>query len=120
MIINPCVSFTQNSSLNPLLCSKDPRVGYTAFVQGSTCGYFGHLYLKDVPATLEAAAGGLPASFEGDYYVYQGETDVTSQIELGGKGEYTEGRNATRNWDKDGIKSDGKVTFEDIDGFELL
>ncbi len=104
-----------------LICSsKDPRVGYTAFVQGSTCGYFGHLYLKDVPTVLEAAAGDLPASFEGEYYVYQGETDVTSQIELGGKGQYTEGRNATRNWDKDGIKEDGKLTFEDIDGLELL
>lgn len=99
---------------------KDPRVGYTAFVQSSVCGYFGHLYLKNVPATLEAAAGDLPTSFEGEYYVYQGETDVTSQIELGGKGQYTDGRNATRNWDKDGIKEDGKITFEDIDGLELL
>lgn len=42
------------------------------------------------------------------------------QIELGGKGQYTEGRNATRNWDKDGVESGGKVTFEDIDGFEVL
>lgn len=42
------------------------------------------------------------------------------QIELGGKGQYTEGRDATRNWDKDGVESGGKVTFEDIDGFEVL
>ena len=26
--------------------SSDPREGYTAFVQGSTCGYFGHYYVS--------------------------------------------------------------------------
>lgn len=26
--------------------SSDPRKGYTAFVQGSTCGYFGHYYVR--------------------------------------------------------------------------
>jgi hypothetical protein len=26
--------------------SSDPRLGYTAFVQGSTCGYFGHYYVR--------------------------------------------------------------------------
>ncbi len=58
--------------------------------------------------------------FDGEYYVYQGEVDITQQIMLGGKGQHTEGRNATMNWDKDGIKDGGKVTFEDIDGFEVM
>jgi len=28
--------------------SPDPRAGNTAFIQGSTCGYFGHLYVNNV------------------------------------------------------------------------
>ena len=100
--------------------SPDPRPGQTAFVQTSTCGYFGHLYVKNVAETLATANGDLPAMFDGDYFVYQGETDVTQQIMLGGKGQHTEGRNATMNWDKDGIKNGGKATFEDIDGFEVM
>lgn len=100
--------------------SPDPRPGQTAFIQSSTCGYFGHLYVKNVPETLAAANGAFPATFDGEYFVYQGETDVTQQIMLGGKGQHTEGRNATMNWDKDGIKNGGKATFEDIDGFEVM
>ena len=78
--------------------------------------------MKNVPETLAAANGELPAMFDGDYFVYQGEVDVTEQIMLGGKGQHTEGRNATRNYDKSGIKNgaEGKVTFEDIDGFEVV
>ena len=63
-------------------------------------------------------ADGLPEYFDGSYYVYQGELDVTAQIELNGKGQYAEGRNATRNWDS--LSGDGKVTFEDIDGLEVV
>lgn len=105
--------------------SPDPRADTTAFIQSSTCGYFGHLYMLNVPATLEAAAGDLPKSFDGNYFVYQGETDVTSQIKLNGKGQYAmtdlgEARDATRNYDKDGVKKGGKLTFEDIDGFEIV
>ena len=58
--------------------------------------------------------------FDGDYFVYQGEADITQQVLLGGKGQLTEGRNATFNWDKDGMKNGGKATFEDIDGFEVI
>eukprot|EP00986_Skeletonema_menzelii_P002778 scaffold790_cov149-Skeletonema_menzelii.AAC.23 len=100
--------------------SPDPREGQTAFIQASTCGYFGHLYVKNVPETFAAANGDFPAMFDGDYFVYQGETDITQQVMLGGKGQHTEGRNATMNWDKDGIKNGGKATFEDIDGFEIM
>lgn len=100
--------------------TPDPRIGKTAFIQSSTCGYFGHLYLKNVVGTLNAANGGLPSTFDGEYYVYQGEVDITGQIMLGGKGQHTEGRDATRNWDSSGMKKGGKVTFEDIDGFEIF
>ena len=75
--------------------SPDPRQGSqgtTAFIQTSTCGYFGHIYVNDVAAALAAAGGDFPASFDATYHVYQGETDVTSLIKLGGKGQYAEGR----------------------------
>lgn len=98
--------------------SPDPRRGRTAFIQTSTAGYFGHLYVHGVEKKLKEAMGGLPTEFAGTYYVYQGELDITSQIQLGGKGQYTNGRDATRNWDS--LDGDGKVTFEDIDGFEVI
>ena len=85
-----------------------------------TCGYFGHLYVKNAPETFAAANGEFPAMFDGEYFVYQGETDITQQVMLGGKGQHTEGRDATRNWDSTGMKDGGKVTFEDIDGFEIM
>jgi hypothetical protein len=90
----------------------------TGFLAGSTCGYIGHLYVNDVQEALASADGGLPAVFDGSYYVYQGELDVSSQIELGGKGQYADGKDATRNWDN--ASGEGKVTFEDIDGLELI
>lgn len=63
--------------------------------------------------------------FDGTYYVYQGETDITAQVELNGAGMLTNDENGTardqtHNWDKDGIKTTGKVTFEDIDGLEVF
>merc|ERR1712050_426924 len=77
-------------------------------------------YIHDPMETLmETMAAGehFPAMFEGSYYVYQGELDITSQIELGGKGQLPDGKNATLNYDTfDG----GKVTFEDIDGLEVF
>jgi hypothetical protein len=66
--------------------------------------------------TLEAAEGGLPDVIRGEYFVYQGELDVTSQIELGGKGQYVNNTDATKNYDI----PEGQVTFEDIDGFEVV
>ena len=50
--------------------------------------------------------------------MYQGETDITSQVELNGKGQYVGGRDATRNWDS--TEGEGKLTFEDIDGLEVF
>lgn len=50
--------------------------------------------------------------------VYQGELDVTSQIDLGGKGQYAGGYDATQNFDT-GPEAP-KNTFEDIDGLEVL
>lgn len=69
-------------------------------------------------AAKSSTTDGFPTSFDAHYHVYQGETDVTSLIQLGGKGQYTEGRDATRNWDS--IDGEGKATFEDIDGFEVV
>ena len=101
--------------------SSDPRDGVrgtTSYIQGSTCGYFGHVYLDGVKEALEAAAGDFPAYFDAHYHVYQGETDVTALIKIGDKGQYTEGRDATRNWDS--TDGEGKVTFEDIDGLQVV
>jgi hypothetical protein len=54
----------------------------------------------------------------GNYRVYQGEFDVRDQIVLGGKGQYAnETADATSNWDDYQF---AKVTFEDIDGLEVL
>jgi hypothetical protein len=95
-------------------------------IHSSTCGYFGHLYVENFPETLDANIDGdFPSSFDATYYVYQGERDVTSQIELGGQGVYTLDplRDATRNWDSAGYNKtmgEGKVTFEDIDGLEVV
>lgn len=72
--------------------------------------------MNDVVNTLESADGDFPDVFEGEYFVYQGELDVTKQIELGGKGQYAVG-DATMNYDK--VEAP-KATFEDIDGFEVL
>lgn len=72
--------------------------------------------VNDVVATLESANGGLPEVFPGEYFVYQGELDITAQVELGGKGQYAVG-DATMNYDK--LESP-RVTFEDIDGFEVV
>ena len=43
---------------------------------------------------------------------------MTSLIQLGGKGQYTEGRDATRNWEfTDG---EGAVTLTDVDGLQVV
>ena len=51
--------------------TPDPRPDTSAYIQGSTCGYFGHLYINDVVKVLETAAGELPTVFDGTYYVYR-------------------------------------------------
>lgn len=70
-------------------------------------------------------AGEFPQSFPGEYYVYQGETDIRDQVELGGKGQYTPGtdgqaRDATCNYDQAYNATNCKQTFEDIDGLEVI
>ena len=98
--------------------SPDPREGKSGYIQSSTCGYFGHYYLNDLYEKLVEAEGELPGDISSTYYVYQGETDITGQIDLGGKGKYSQdGTDATKNYDNWDAP---KVTFEDIDGFEIL
>ena len=63
------------------------------------------------------AADAFPKMFDGTYYVYQGELDVTGQIELNGKGQLPNGNDATMNFD---TLEAPKKTFEDIDGFEVI
>jgi hypothetical protein len=59
--------------------------------------------------------------------MYQGEKDVTAQIELGGAGILANGRDQKKNWDNSGYgtgaalgTATGKLTFEDIDGLEII
>lgn len=51
--------------------TTDPRANKTAFIQGSTCGYIGHLYVNDIAEVLATADGDLPTMFDGSYYVYR-------------------------------------------------
>jgi len=102
--------------------SPDTRPGQTAFIQGSTAGYFGHYYVHDITAALDAE-GDFPAELDASYFVYQGENDITGQIDLNGAGLYNivdecpGASDATVNCDRDfSVKS----TFEDIDGLEVV
>jgi hypothetical protein len=75
--------------------------------------------VENIADAWEDADGGLPNVLRGRYRMYQGEQDVRDQIELGGKGQYAnETFDATYNWDNS--TGPAKVTFEDIDGFEVL
>lgn len=102
--------------------SPDLRPGVSAFVQGSTAGYFGHYYLNDLGEKL-ATADGFPAEIDSSYFVYQGQQDISGQIELGGAGLTNEvpecpgASDATVNCDND---DSVKNTFEDIDGLEVI
>jgi hypothetical protein len=106
--------------------SPDPYGG-PRYIQTSTCGYFGIYDLAGVTALLTTAytAGTyFPARIPSTYTNLQGERDITAQIRLGGKGMRADGGNATRNVDSSSMYSQGadggKVTFEDIDGFEWI
>jgi hypothetical protein len=107
------------------ISSQDPRPNITGFIQGSTAGHFGHLYLENVTALLNQAkaTNSFPQFFPSTYYVYQGERNIVAQVQLGGAGILAGGRNATMNWDGSGYgggTGPGKPTFEDIDGLEVL
>ena len=104
--------------------SPDIRPGKSGFVQGSTCGYFGHYYLtsiKEELAELDPSAGELPASVASDYYVYQGELSIVDQIKLGGAGKMANGEEAYKVYHgKNMTNPDIAETFEDIDGLEVI
>ena len=102
--------------------SHDSRDGVSAFVQTSTAGYFGHYYLDGLKDLFDSlGAGELPTEVDAKYYVYQGENDVSSQIDLGGAGLYNQVdqcpgvEDATLHCDSSKVRN----TFEDIDGFEV-
>jgi len=103
--------------------SPDTRPGITGFVLSSTAGYFGHYYLHAVAEILEGANGSLPVEINATYFVYQGENDVSGQIDLGGAGK-------TNTVDACPGVEDARIncglfdvvqnTFEDVDGLEVV
>ena len=104
--------------------SPDIRPGQSGFIQGSTCGYFGHYYLTNIKeelAGLDPSAEELPSSVASDYYVYQGELSIVDQIELGGAGKMANGEEAYKVYHGKNMTSpDIAETFEDIDGLEVI
>jgi hypothetical protein len=113
--------------------SPDPH-GATAFYQTSTAGYFGRYEITGMAEALAAAANGgadpFPSEFDAIYSLYQGETPVNDLIDLGSesKGKTANGMDQTTMCDSSqhdknscGEKAvEGKLTFEDIDGFEAF
>jgi hypothetical protein len=102
--------------------SPDTRPGMTGFIQGSTAGYFGHYYIHDVSEALNAAED-FPSELASTYYVYQGENDITGQIDLNGDGLFNLVQQCNFNNDaKMNCDNDNSVksTFEDIDGLEII
>jgi len=88
----------------------------------------GHYYIHGVKEALDAIERDddldFPSELDSSYFVYQGENDISGQIELNGVGLYrspvTEcpgAADATVNCDKD---FSVKNTFEDIDGLEVI
>lgn len=102
--------------------SPDTRPGQTAFIQGSTAGHFGHYYIHEIADALNGD-GDFPTEIDSSYFVYQGENDITGQIELNGDGLYNLveqcefNNDAKKNCDND---NSVKSTFEDIDGLEVV
>ena len=103
--------------------SPDTRPGKTAFIQGSTAGYFGHYYIHGIAEAL-SAEDEFPSELDSSYFVYQGENDISGQIELNGDGlvsivpECNNITDASMNCDND---YSVKNTFEDmIDGLEVI
>ena len=93
--------------------------GMSGFMQTSTRGYFGENFLINLKEELAGLSGNeLPVSVASTYTVYQGELDIRAQIHLGGKGQYSDGKNATSNYS--GSSNTKTDTFEDIDGFEEI
>ena len=101
--------------------SPDPYGGFR-YIQTSTAGHFGVIDYTGVTALLDAVAGttSFPTKIPADYINIEGEVDISARIELNGKGKYANGGDATQNYDSDQAVGAGKVTFEDIDGFEWV
>ena len=101
--------------------SPDPYGGFR-YIQTSTAGHFGVIDYTGVTALLDAVAGttSFPTKIPADYINIEGEVDISARIELNGKGKYANGGDATQNYDSDQAVGEGKVTFEDIDGFEWV
>ena len=104
--------------------SPDPYGGYR-FIQTSTAGHFGIFDYTGVLDLLSGVGAGaastlpaFPTKIPATYINIEGEVDVSDRIELGGKGMYANGGDATQNYDDYQEAGQGKVTFEDIDGFE--
>jgi hypothetical protein len=104
-----------------------------AFTQTSTAGYFGDYIMANMAteiAAVNAGAGAsngnhdadFPVSISAQYYLWQGETDITGLIDLGGKGLRADGQYQYKNCDKfsGGVCTSEHSTFEDIDGFEVV
>merc|ERR1711915_159617 len=99
-------------------------------------GGFWHYYLKGIYKLLKDLEGEkgdamFPTKIDANYFVYQGEHRIVEQVELGGKGLYSEkefanavstDRNAKYNWSKKDANGTYYPldTFEYIDGFEVL
>ncbi|CAK0825224.1 unnamed protein product [Prorocentrum cordatum] len=112
--------------------SPDP-LGETAYYQTSTAGYFGKYVISGLAAALTAAAGAqdpFPTELDAVYHLYQGETPINDLIDLGEavKGQTANGGNQTTMCDSSADSANecgstdapGKLTFEDIDGFEAI
>mgnify|MGYP003684246873 CR=1 FL=1 len=99
--------------------SPDPY-GNPRYVQGSTAGHFGIYAFEGITSLLNS---GMPSKIPASYTLLQGEQDITSQIQLGGKGVKANGETQKTMSDtyrvSDGVVTDSaKVTFEDVDGLE--
>jgi len=112
--------------------SPDPA-GASAFYQTSTAGYFGKYAIKGMGqalAAVAAAANPFPKEFDATYHLHQGETPINDFIDLGlaSKGQTANGMDQTTMCDSSQNKQNscgslaapGKLTFEDIDGFEAF
>jgi hypothetical protein len=65
----------------------------------------------------------IPSELTGEYYLYQGQTDIRCQVELGGKGQYRAGYDVILNYSKTNSASGVSRptnTLEDPDGFEII
>ena len=106
--------------------SPDPYGG-ARVLQSSTCGYMGiYDFSSEVFAKLEAArldGSWFPTRIATTYMALQGERDVVSQIQLGGKGKYANGNDARYFIDSAGVAAGpggGVTTFVAIDGLEWI